>query len=202
MISDVLSKVAFFDELSRPPEFDGGTSGADSPLSSEPEPINPNDFSEEIANVAIESERTAPQEEKETPPDEPPYDASREAKKIVGTWSALNIITLNPIAGEVLARKRGGKTFLANAKKAYHNREAGNKLSEQEQKWATTYENYLNSRKELAMEIPFTVEEKAALQEMAELFCEETKFKMSSKGSFFITGIGIQVTKIVKILSA
>ena len=199
-LSDTLSRVALLDELSKPTAMK-----TVAPLVQEVVQ-NRTDFTGFENGDIEEPEKIdhAQQKKPEPEPVEPeePYDAETEATKLLGMLNAGNQIICAPIASWKLKKNRGGKKVLERMKTAWHKRGAKIKCTEQELDLALSYESYLADTKQLSGEILFTEMEMENLKKLAIPYCESTKIKINSGAAFWSTYGGLQITKVMKILTS
>lgn len=132
---------------------------------------------------------------------EEPYDARREAEKLVGLLDAGNQIALNPLAMVTLRKKLGGKKAFDRMTKAFNKKMQGEELSPVELGLIATFEKYQSDLRMLAGEIPFTEQQRDILIKAAIPMCEENKMKTNSSMAFWGVFLGYEAGRVTRILT-
>jgi hypothetical protein len=133
--------------------------------------------------------------------EEEDYDPAQQAENLVAVISSANLLLLTPLAKWKLRKKRGGREVIAAMQLAFEKKEsAGLELSAEEQIKYNKYTAYLKDKAELLKEIPYTDEEEAQLQKMAEVWMKSSKMKVGDSLAFWMTLAGIQGSRIFAIL--
>lgn len=192
-LNDALSKVVLTDILAQPTEEKDVIFNS----SNEETQINENDFSDHVQQMDFPANNQQPIE-----PIEPPIDPRVEATKLVNLLSAGNNLATVPLATWKLNKNRGGKQVIEKMKASYIKQRNGVKLTEEETIQAESYKQYEADKSVLLESLPYTDAQMNTLIEVAIPYCEANQLKINGSFAFWGVFAGVQMDKVIKILTA
>lgn len=131
-----------------------------------------------------------------------PYDAQAEATKLVNLLNGANVLVTTPIANYKLRHNRGGRVKFKKIELARVKAAQDKELTEGEQKLIAEFAAYKSDLKLINGEIPMSEAQLKTLMAIAVPYCEESKININSGFAFWGVYGGMQLEKILKILTA
>lgn len=191
-MNNLVESVALKDIFSQPTETKTINPSTEQSL------VNTLDFAPEPSNGTFHESQPDPI------PVEPvePYDAEAEAEKLVGMLNAGNTVLVSPLANWRMIKKRGGREGLEKMKAPYMKKMKGEKLSEEEEVLYKSFESFQADMKLLNGEIPYSEQQLEAMKKLAVPYCQESQIHINGGLAFWIAVSGMQIEKIIKVLTA